>query len=351
MMKLNIEELVRTNIRELKPYSSARSEYKGTAKVFLDANENAFGSPLDRDYNRYPDPLQMELKNALARLKNIDVSNIGIGNGSDEIIDHIIRIFCRPGIDNVITTPPTFRMYGVASAINDTAVREVLLKEDFQLDIPAISNAIDQHTKLIFLCSPNNPTGNLLHRKDIEILLERFNGIIVIDEAYFDFSGDRSFIELISTNNNLIVLQTLSKAWGLAGLRIGAAFAAPEIIGYLTKVKTPYNVSSLTQQLAIEALQNKSGIENWIRQLVAQRNQLAKTLEAFSFIKKVYPSDANFLLVRVANASKLYDYLLSQKIVVRNQSSQPLLDNCLRITVGTPAENESLIKSLKNYSE
>lgn len=350
-MMLNIDTLVRNNIRELKAYSAARSEYKGAAKVFLDANENAFGSPLDKDYNRYPDPLQLELKQALARLKKVDVSNIAIGNGSDEIIDHIIRIFCRPGIDNVITTPPTFRMYSVASAINDTAVREVLLKEDFQLDISAIFNAIDQHTKLIFLCSPNNPTGNLMDRKDIEILLERFNGIVVIDEAYFDFSNEQSFIELLSMHNNIIVLQTFSKAWGLAGLRVGAAFAAPGIVDYLTKVKTPYNVSSLTQQLAIEALQNKSGVENWIRQLVTQRDQLAKALEEFPFVKKIYPSDANFLLVRVNDASKLYNYLLMQKIVVRNQSSQPLLNNCLRITVGTPTEIESLIKSLKNYSE
>lgn len=348
---LNIEELVRENIRKLKPYSSARSEFKGTAKVFLDANENAFGSPLEKDYNRYPDPLQMELKQALARLKKVDTSNIGIGNGSDEIIDHIIRIFCRPGIDNIITTPPTFRMYSVAAAINDTNVKEVLLTGDFQLDIPGISNAIDQNTKLIFLCSPNNPTGNLLNKKDIEILLDRFRGMIVIDEAYFDFCSRESFIEMLSAHNNLIVLQTLSKAWGLAGLRIGAAFAVPEIIRYLTSVKTPYNVSSLTQQLAIEALRNKSGMENWTRQLVEQRGRLAKALEDFPFIKIIYPSDANFLLVKVSNAQKLYEYLLAQKIVVRNQSSQPLLNNCLRITVGTPAENESLIKSLKNYSE
>ncbi len=350
-MMLNIEELVRKNIRELKPYSSARSEFKGTAKVFLDANENAFGSPLEKDYNRYPDPLQMELKQALARLKKVDTSNIGIGNGSDEIIDHIIRIFCRPGIDNIITSPPTFRMYGVAAAINDTAVKEVLLTEDFQLDISGIFNAIDQDTKLIFLCSPNNPTGNLLHKNDIEILLEQFRGIIVIDEAYFDFCSRESFIEMLSEHNNLIVLQTLSKAWGLAGLRIGAAFAAPEIIRYLSSVKTPYNVSSLTQQLAIEALRNRSGMENWTRQLVEQRGRLAKAMEDFPFIKKIYPSDANFLLVKVTNAQKLYEYLLAQKIVVRNQSSQPLLNNCLRITIGTPAENESLIKSLKNYSE
>ncbi len=348
---LNIEELVRKNVRELKAYSSARSEFKGAAKVFLDANENAFGSPLDKDYNRYPDPLQLELKNALAQLRNVNVSNISIGNGSDEIIDHIIRIFCRPGIDNIITTPPTFRMYSLAAAINDTAVREVLLNKDFQMDMPAIFNAIDPNTKLIFLCSPNNPTGNLLNRVDIEMLLQQFNGMVVIDEAYLDFANRQSFIEMLSANNNLIILQTLSKAWGLAGLRIGIAFAAQKIIEYLSKVKTPYNVSSLTQQLAIEALQNKSGVENWIRQLVTQRDQLGTKLESFPFIKKVYPSDANFLLVRVANAAKLYDYLLTQKIVVRNQSSQPLLDNCLRITVGTPAENESLFKSLKNYSE
>lgn len=350
-MMLNIESLVRQNVRALKPYSSARSEYKGNANVFLDANENAFGSPLDKDYNRYPDPLQMELKNALAQLKKVDVSNISIGNGSDEIIDHLIRIFCRPGIDSIITTPPTFRMYSVAAAINDTTVREVLLKVDFQLNLPAIFDMIDQNTKLIFLCSPNNPTGNLLDSGDIRILLEKFNGMVVIDEAYFDFANKQSFLEMLSEHNNLIVLQTLSKAWGLAGLRIGTAYAAPEIIQYLTKVKTPYNVSSLTQQLAIEALQNKSGVENWIRQLVEQRDKLVNVFEAFPFIKKIYPSDANFLLVRVANASKLYEYLLSQKIVVRNQSSQPLLENCLRITVGTPAENESLLKSLKNYSE
>lgn len=346
----HIESLVRKNILQLKPYSSARSEYKGTANIFLDANENAYGSPLDENYNRYPDPMQVELKKLLAKNKKVHPQNICIGNGSDEIIDYIIKIFCDPGKDNVIVTPPTFRMYSVAAAVNDIAIRNILPTKDFQPDIDSILDAVDENSKIIFLCSPNNPTGNSINRILIERLLRAFKGIIVIDEAYIDFSDQQSFIADIHQYHNLIVLQTLSKAWGLAGLRIGAAFADRQVIDLLNKVKMPYNISAVTQRLALNALHNENKIKPWIQKVKEQRALLMRKLPAFSFVNHVYPSDANFLLLRVSNADSLYQYLLSEKIVVRNQSSQPLLENCLRITVGTPEENDLLIKALNNYT-
>lgn len=350
-MKIDINKLIRKNIRELSAYSSARSEYKGDARVFLDANENAYGSPLKKKYNRYPDPLQMKLKETLAQRKNISPAQMSIGNGSDEIIDHIIRIFCQPGGDQIITTPPTFRMYSVAAAIHEVGNREVYLTDDFQLNLPYIFQSITPDTKVIFLCSPNNPTGNLFKRKDIEELLNQFNGVIVLDEAYIDFAEEESLMDLLPVHNNLILLQTLSKAWGLAGLRVGIAYADPDVIDVLNKVKMPYNVSAATQELAIRALQNGDAVYKWIRQIREQRGRIADILKTFSFIKKVYNSEANFLLVRVNDAEGLYQFLLSERIVVRNQSSQPLLENCLRITIGTPEENELLIDALKKYSQ
>lgn len=349
-MKIDLNTLVRKNIRELKAYSSARSEYRGAADIFLDANENAFGSPIEHNYNRYPDPLQIELKKALAAKQKVSPSQISIGNGSDEIIDHIIRIFCVPGQDNIITLPPTFRMYGVAAAINEVVNQEVYLTADFQADIAAIEKVITPLTKAIFLCSPNNPTGNLLRRKDVEQLLDMFNGILVIDEAYIDFTTEKSFLDLLSEHNNLIILQTLSKAWGLAGLRIGIAYADAAIINILNKVKMPYNVSDVAQELAQRALLHGNVVDQWIQQIRDQRSILSDLLKKFSFVNKVFDSDANFLLVRVDDAAALYQFLLSEKIVVRNQSSQPLLENCLRITIGTPEENKLLINALKKYA-
>lgn len=349
-MKLDIASLVRQNILKLKPYSSARSEYKGAANIFLDANENAFGSPLVQEYNRYPDPMQSELKQRLADLKLVKPENICVGNGSDEIIDYIFKVFCNPGNDNVIVAPPTFRMYEVAATVNDTAVRNILLTNDFQPDMDSILNAVDGNTKIIFLCSPNNPTGNSFNRHSIEQLLRQFCGLIVIDEAYIDFSEQPSFIAALKDHNNLVVLQTLSKAWGLAGLRIGAAFADSQIVALLNKVKMPYNISTVAQKLATSALEHESRIASWIRQVKEQRKFMSKKLSALAFVSAVYPSDANFLLVKVDDAAQIYDYLLSKKIVVRNQSSQPLLKNCLRITIGTPEENDLLIKALNDYT-
>ena len=349
-MKFELDKLIRENIRKLIPYSSARHEFKGDASVFLDANENSYGSPLNENFNRYPDPLQTKLKNAIALLKHAPVENIFIGNGSDEVIDLVYRIFCNPGKDNVIICPPTYGMYEVSANINDVEIRKVNLTNDFQLDVNGIISATDQNTKLLFLCSPNNPTGNIMIRQDVDLLVKSFSGIVIVDEAYINYSKQRTFIEDLPKYPNLIVMQTLSKAWGLASLRIGIAFASLPIIELLNKVKPPYNINKASQQLAIEALQNIGQVNDWMRQTIEERNIIRKELSALSFVKKIYESDANFLLVKVDNANHLYSYLSTNKIIVRNRSKDVMCDNCLRITIGTKEENFELLKALKKYN-
>ena len=349
MEKLNPYDLVRENIKKLKPYSSARSEYRGNAKIFIDANENAYGSPLDEDFNRYPDPLQWELKQKLSKIKGVPPQNIFIGNGSDEVIDIAFRIFCEPAKDNVIICPPTYGMYKVCANINEVEAREVLLTTNFQLDVQGILSSVDEHTKLLFICSPNNPTGNNFNRTDIEFLLKNFYGIVMIDEAYINFSRQKPFLQELTECQNLIVMHTLSKAWGLAGLRLGLGFASEVIIDLFNKVKPPYNINQSSQKLGLEALEHLEEVNTNTINTIEQRNFLEQKLKEFDFIKIIYPSDSNFMLVKVAEADKLYQYLLLNQIIVRNRSSEPLCENCIRITVGTKSENESLLNALKNY--
>lgn len=348
-MEFNLQELVRENIKKLTPYSSARHEFTGKASVFLDANENAFGSPLADKFNRYPDPLQWQLKFQIARIKGVPAENIFVGNGSDEVIDLAYRIFCNPAKDNVIVCPPTYGMYEVSGNINDVSIKKVNLTEDFQLDVEAIMDAVDEHTKLLFICSPNNPTGNNMNRSDVEVLLNNFPGIVIIDEAYINYSKQKTFIQELTEYPNLIVMQTLSKAWGLAALRLGLCYASMDIINLFNKVKPPYNVNEASQLLGLEALQNTDIVNEWITASVLQKELLIKEMGTFAFVVKLYPSDANFILVKVKDAAGLYQYLSAKEVVVRNRSKDPGCANCLRITIGTPEENELLIKLLKQY--
>jgi histidinol-phosphate aminotransferase len=345
----DINNILRENIKNLTPYSSARDEYQGEASVFLDANENAFGSPLDTAYNRYPDPMQYQVKMRLSEIKGVPARNIFIGNGSDEAIDILFRSFCNPGIDNVIIVPPTYGMYQVSANINDVEARKVLLTEEYQLNLEGIAEAIDEHTKLIFICSPNNPTGNSINRDDIETLLANFNGIVVIDEAYINFSRQKTFIQELTEYANLVVLQTLSKAWGLAGLRVGMAFASEEIIEVMNKVKPPYNVNEASQQLALEALNNVQQVNDWIKETLAQRDKLVLALKDFDFVLDIYPSDANFVLVKTTDAKGIYNFLVQNGIIIRNRTNVELCEGCLRITIGTPNENKILIDTLQQY--
>jgi histidinol-phosphate aminotransferase len=345
-----LENIIRDNIKKLVPYASARSEFEGNAQIFLDANENSLGSALNNNFHRYPDPLQKKLKQKISGIKKVDAKNIFVGNGSDEAIDLLVRAFCNPGRDNIIICPPTYGMYEVSADINDVAVKKILLTANYQLDITDIKEGIDNNTKIIFVCSPNNPTGNLFKQEDIEWLLKCFNGIVVIDEAYIDFANIVSWSQRLDEFSNLVVLQTLSKAWGLAGLRIGFAFASKEIIDLFNKIKPPYNISEAVQQLALQALQNEAQSREKTKTLVQQKLRLMDDCKQFGFIQNIYPSDANFILIKVNEATALYQYLLSKAIVVRNRSRQPLCENCLRITVGTPQENDDLITALKNYS-
>ena len=349
MEKFDVDKIVRENIQKLKPYSSARSEYRGEAEIFIDANENAYGSPLDENYNRYPDPLQWALKKELSKIKGVPPQNIFIGNGSDEVIDIAFRIFCKPGQDNVIVCPPTYGMYKVCADINDVEAKEVLLTEDFQLNVEGILNAVDANTKLLFICSPNNPTGNDMNRMDIELLLNNFPGIVIIDEAYINFSRQKTFIQELTEYENLIVMQTLSKAWGLAALRLGLGFASEKIIDLFNRVKPPYNVNLSSQQLGIKALANIKEVNANIINTIQQRNWVHDQLQQFNFVQIIYTSDANFILVKVDNADKLYQYLLLNRIIVRNRSKEPLCNNCIRITIGTEKENQQLINTLKSY--
>lgn len=338
-----IQNLVRKNILQLQPYSSARDEFKGEAEVYLDANEN----PYPTLYNRYPDPLQLRVKEKVSKLKGIEPAQIFLGNGSDEAIDLLIRVFCEPNQDSILITEPTYGMYAVCAGINAVSVQRASLTPDFAIDLESILKTVTTSTKIIFLCSPNNPTGNLLEKGKIETLVQKFSGIVVVDEAYIDFANDPGFIEKLKTYPNLVILQTLSKAWGLAGLRVGMCFASEEIIALLNKIKYPYNINSFTQQKALEILKNVQQKDAWVAELVEERKKLERELEKLAIVKNVYPSDANFLLVRTENASDIYNILLEQKIIVRDRSRIELCENCLRITVGTATENNRLLTALK----
>ena len=350
-MTFDLQSLVRGNIRRLKPYSSARSEFAGAAEVFLDANENAFGSPAGFGYNRYPDPLQTTIKERLASIKGIDPSQMFVGNGSDEAIDLLFRIFCEPGRDEVMICPPTYGMYRVSADINDVAVREIRLTGEFQLDVSAIFAGISTRTKLIFICSPNNPTGNLMPRESVIEIALKFSGIVVVDEAYIDFSSEPSLISELANLQNLVVLQTFSKAWGMAGLRVGLAFANPAIIGLMNRAKPPYNVSGIAQKAVVEALDDRERVEQWIAAALQQRTVLVETLSRFDFVETIYPSDANFILVKVSDANVIYHFLLEEKIVVRNRNNVELCEGCLRITVGTPEENRRLLEAFGKWKK
>ena len=343
----DLNNLLRENIKKLVPYASARSEFSGEARIFLDANENSYGSPLSKWYNRYPDPLQLDVKEKLSTIKGIPVPNIFLGNGSDECIDVLYRSFCEPGKDNVITTPPTYGMYEVSAHINDVEIKKVPLTPGYQLNVPAIEQAIDDHTKMIFLCSPNNPTGNSLRREDVEVILNNYFGLVVIDEAYVNFSRHRSYVQELAEYPNVVVLQTLSKAWGLAALRIGMAFASQGIIEVMNKVKPPYNINQPSQELVLKALDEVEQVNAMIRQIVQEREALSRQLNELPVVEQVYPSDANFLLVKVKDARNVYDALLEKGIVVRDRSRVMLCEGCLRITVGTQTENEELISRLQ----
>ncbi len=345
----NPNNVVRNNIRNLKPYSSARDEFKGEANIFLDANENSLGSPLLKWYNRYPDPMQWKIKQKLSVIKQVLVDQIFLGNGSDEPIDLLFRCFCEPGVDEVIVFPPTYGMYEVSANINNVHLSKVPLTKEFQLDLEALESAIKPHSKIIWICSPNNPSGNSIDRQDIEMVLNNFDGLVVLDEAYINFSRQKSLVTDLADYPNLVVLQTLSKAWGLAGLRVGMAFASSEIIGYLNKVKPPYNISEPVQELALKALDEIGQVNDMILQLVDARKQLELDFVESPQVVKVYPSDANFLLVEFTQARAMYDYLVGKGIVVRDRSNVLLCDNCLRITVGTEAENLKLMDAINSF--
>lgn len=344
-MKFDINAITRKNVRELKPYNTARDDFKGVASVYLDANEN----PFPTEYNRYPDPKQNALKNEISKLKQIDPLQIILGNGSDEIIDLLIRAFCEPGIDNVIIPQPTYGMYSVCAAINNVEVRLPNLSLDFDLDIQNINAYMDDKSKIIFLCSPNNPSGNLLEQDKIKSLLQSFTGIVVLDEAYIDFADNDGWLTSLIDYPNLFLLQTFSKAWGLAGLRLGVGFGSKEIIQILHKIKPPYNINSITQNIALAAVKEGNSTMEWLDTLKNERKILEGLLKQFSFVEKVYPSQTNFLLVKMINAKACHQHLLTKGIIVRDRSSVIHCDNCLRITVGTPNENKELINTLYDF--
>ena len=343
MTNKNITKLVRRNIRKLCPYSTARDEYQGKLGIFLDANESPYGN----GYNRYPDPRQLALKQRLSEIKGLPVENIFLGNGSDEAIDLLFRVFCNPGKDNAVVISPSYGMYTVAADINNVEVRSVALKEDFALPVEEIIAACDSKTKLVFLCSPNNPSGNAFGKEELLKIVDSVEAVVVVDEAYADFSSKGSLLSAVLTRPNLVVLQTLSKAWGLAGLRLGIAYAQEYIIRVMSMVKYPYNINQATQDLVMMAL--KAPIANLVEEIVEQRKLIAAQLEEFPFVQKVYPSDANFLLVKVDDADALYNHLIDNGIIVRNRNKVAGCAGCVRITIGLPEENAKLIESLKNY--
>ncbi|MDR9457206.1 MAG: histidinol-phosphate transaminase [Salegentibacter sp.] len=345
MANFNLNSLVRPNVVGLKPYSSARDEYKseGDEMIFLDANENPFPS----DVNRYPDPQQRNLKTELSNIKGIASENILLGNGSDEVLDLLFRAFCEPGKDNIITLPPTYGMYSVLAGINDIENREVLLDNNFQPKVSEILGKVDENSKIIFLCSPNNPTGNSFSEETVEEILQNFSGLVVIDEAYIDFSEKESWVQKLNNFPNLVITQTLSKAYGLAGIRLGILYASEEIITILNRIKPPYNVNQLTQQRALEELKDQGKINLHVANILQERAGLFKALGETEIIEKIYESDANFILVKVDDADKRYRQLIEKGIVIRNRSSQPLCENTLRLTVGTELENKRLIQAFK----
>jgi histidinol-phosphate aminotransferase len=348
-MAFELDKLVRPNIKTLKPYSSAKDEYTGAAKILLDANENSLGSPLTKWYNRYPDPYQKQLKEKLAFVKQIAANQIFIGNGSDECIDILFRTFCEPGKDNIIICPPTYPMYEVSANINDITVQNAPLLSDYQLNLAHIEQLVNERTKIIWICSPNNPTGNSLDRIDIETILNHFDGIVVIDEAYINFSKQKSFVQSLIDYPNLVVMQTLSKAWGLAGLRLGMCFANPDIIGYMNKVKAPYNINIVSQELALQALEEVGQVNDMIKLLVDMRNALAQVIASMPHVIQVFPSDTNFILVKIPKARKLYEFLMSKGIIVRDRSALALCEDSLRITVGTEQENTLLVDAMYEW--
>lgn len=345
LMSFNLNNITRENVKGLSPYSSARDEYvsDGSAMVFLDANEN----PFENGVNRYPDPQQRSLKTILAAQKGIKEENILLGNGSDEVLDLLFRAFCEPKQDNIITLPPTYGMYKVLSGINLVENREVLLTTAFQPNIAGITKAIDEHTKLLFICSPNNPTGNSFSTAIIEELLHSFNGLVVIDEAYIDFSSEESWASKLADYPNLIVTQTLSKAYGMAGIRLGLCLASAEIIAVINKIKPPYNVNQLTQDKAIERVSDQKAVQTEVASILAEREKLMETLKTISFVSTIYPTDANFILAKVDDATLRYNQLLKEGVVVRNRTTQPLCENTLRFTVGNSEENKKLTEALK----
>ena len=345
MSEFNLQNLVRVNVQKLQPYSSARDEYKasGTEMIFLDANEN----PFENGVNRYPDPQQRDLKSALAKLKNVKEEQILLGNGSDEVLDLIFRAFCEPGVDNVITLSPTYGMYKVLAEINNIENLEVLLTEEFQLDVKSILKSVDEQTKLLFICSPNNPTGNAFDARAIKTILENFNGIVVIDEAYIDFSSYETWIGFLDLYPNLIITQTLSKAYGMAGIRLGVCYASSAIISVLNKIKPPYNVNELTQQKALERVLAVDEVFDEVESILEERNRLMIALQEIKFIKEIFPTDANFVLVKVDDANERYQELIEKGIVIRNRTTQPPCENTLRFTIGTSEENKKLVEALK----
>lgn len=345
-MSFDLNLLLRPHIAKLQPYTSARDEYTGKEGVFLDANENPFGSITEQDFNRYPDPYQSALKEEIAKIKGVRASQIFLGNGSDEAIDLLYRAFCNPGKDNVILLPPTYGMYEVSANINDVEIRKVALTPDFQLQPDKILAAANANSKILFVCSPNNPSANKAKREDILFLLENFNGLVVVDEAYIDFSDEASFTTELDRFPNLLVMQTFSKAWGLASLRLGMAFASEELIRILNKIKPPYNISGLTQDTVLEAIKDKTKVDRMIQDILSEREFLKKELEKLPFVQKIHPSHANFLLVQIPNANQVYDDLIEEKVIVRNRAKVLLCADCLRITVGTRSENEALLKAL-----
>lgn len=343
----SLDQLIRPNIKSLKPYSSAREDYTGGEAVFLDANENPFNAP----YNRYPDPYQRKLKLRIAEIKEISPDHIFLGNGSDEAIDLAFRAFCEPGIDNVVSIDPTYGMYQVCADINNIETRKVKLINDFELDVEGLLSVVDENTKLIFVCSPNNPTGNSFCKDDILKLIEGFDGIIVLDEAYIDFVPEKSFLPLLSQYPNLIILQTFSKAWGMAGMRLGMAFASPSIVQVYNHIKYPYNVNMLTQERALELLESEQDKDNWVGVLLKEKDEMIIRLNEYLFVDKIYPSDANYLLVKTKNPKDIYNFLIDEGVVVRDRSTVALCEGCLRLTIGSEHGNLALYKGLDKYQK
>ncbi|MBR0050131.1 MAG: histidinol-phosphate transaminase [Prevotella sp.] len=342
----DLQELVRPNIWSLAPYSSARNEYAGReARVFLDANENPYNKP----FNRYPDPLQLELKEALSKVKGVRPECIFLGNGSDEAIDLPYRIFCRPGVDNVVAIEPTYGMYKVCADVNDVEYRTVLLDDDFQVPADELLAACDDNTKIVWLCSPNNPTGNCLRREEVVKVIEEFRGIVIVDEAYSDFASQQPLRADLGKYPNLVVLNTMSKAWGCAAIRLGMAFASEEIIDIFNKVKYPYNVNQLTQLQALEAVKDPFEVDKWVRTLLQERARMVDAFKLLPICNHVYPTDANFFLARMTDAMQIYNYLVDRGIIVRNRNRVKLCQNCLRITIGTKSENNELLAALRQY--